>query len=138
MIPSGGTAWDRRSKGTKGMEITMKARLPQGYGGGAASNMQGMLKQAQKMQAQIAQVQAQLEEKEHTVSVGGGAVEVVMSGKKELKALTIKPEVVDPEDIEMLQDLVISAVNEVIREIEDESAKEMEKISGGMNLPGLF
>ena len=90
------------------------------------------------MQAQIAQVQAQLEEKEHTVSVGGGAVEVVMSGKKELKALTIKPEVVDPEDIEMLQDLVISAVNEVIREIEDESAKEMEKISGGMNLPGLF
>lgn len=116
----------------------MKARLPQGYGGGAASNMQGMLKQAQKMQAQIAQVQAQLEEKEHTVSVGGGAVEVVMSGKKELKALTIKPVVVDPEDIEMLQDLVISAVNEVIREIEDESAKEMEKISGGMNLPGLF
>ena len=116
----------------------MKARLPQGYGGGAASNMQGMLKQAQKMQAQIAQVQAQLEEKEHTVSVGGGAVEVVMSGKKELKALTIKPEVVDPEDIEMLQDLVISAVNEVIREIEDESAKEMEEISGGMNLPGLF
>ncbi|MGN0625844.1 MAG: YbaB/EbfC family nucleoid-associated protein [Oscillospiraceae bacterium] len=116
----------------------MKARLPQGYGGGAASNMQGMLKQAQKMQAQIAQVQAQLEEKEHTVSVGGGAVEVVMSGKKELKELTIKPEVVDPEDIEMLQDLVISAVNEVIREIEDESAKEMEKISGGMNLPGLF
>ena len=116
----------------------MKARLPQGYGGGAASNMQGMLKQAQKMQAQIAQVQAQLEEKEHTVSVGGGAVEVVMSGNKELKALTIKPEVVDPEDIEMLQDLVISAVNEVIREIEDESAKEMEKISGGMNLPGLF
>ena len=115
----------------------MKARLPQGYGGGA-SNMQGMLKQAQKMQAQIAQVQAELEEKEHTVSGGGGAVQVVMTGKKELKALTIKPEVVDPEDIEMLQDLVISAVNEVIREIEDESAKEMEKISGGLSVPGLF
>ena len=61
-----------------------------------------------------------------------------MTGKKELKALTIKPEVVDPEDIEMLQDLVISAVNEVIREIEDESAKEMEKISGGLSVPGLF
>ena len=76
--------------------------------------------------------------KEHTVSVGGGAVQVVMTGKKELKALTIKPEVVDPEDIEMLQDLVISAVNEVIREIEDESAKEMEKISGGLSVPGLF
>ena len=104
----------------------MKARLPQGYGGGA-SNMQGMLKQAQKMQAQIAQVQAELEEKEHTVSVGGGAVQVVMTGKKELKALTIKPEVVDPEDIEMLQDLVISAVNEVIREIEDELQKKWRK-----------
>ena len=116
----------------------MKARLPQGYGGGAASNMQGMLKQAQKMQAEIARVQAELEEKEHTVSVGGGAVEVVMTGKKELKALTIQPEVVDSEDIEMLQDLVISAVNEVIREIEDESTKEMEKISGGMSVPGLF
>ena len=85
------------------MDDTMKARLPQGYGGGAASNMQGMLKQAQKMQAEIARVQAELEEKEHTVSVGGGAVEVVMTGKKELKALTIQPEVVDPEDIEMLQ-----------------------------------
>ena len=120
------------------MDDTMKARLPQGYGGGAASTMQGMLKQAQKMQAEIARVQAELEEKEHTVSVGGGAVEVVMTGKKELKALTIQPEVVDPEDIEMLQDLVISAVNEVIREIEDESTKEMEKISGGMSVPGLF
>ena len=71
-------------------------------------------------------------------TVGGGAVEVVMTGKKELKALIIQPEVVDPEDIEMLQDLVISAVNEVIREIEDESTKEMEKISGGMSVPGLF
>ena len=116
----------------------MKARLPQGYGGGAASNMQGMLKQAQKMQAQIAQVQAQLEEKEHTVSVGGGAVEVVMSGKKELKALTIKPEVVDPEDIEMLQDLIISGVNEIIQDIEDYGAAEMEKVTGGVSLPGLI
>ena len=90
------------------------------------------------MQAEIARVQAELEEKEHKVSVGGGAVEVIMSGKKELKALTIQPEVVDPEDVEMLQDLVISAVNEVIREIEEESAREMEKISGGMSVPGLF
>ena len=111
-----------------------------GYGGMGMmpGNMNNLMKQAQKMQAQIAQVQAELEEKEHTVSVGGGAVQVVMTGKKELKALTIKPEVVDPEDIEMLQDLVISAVNEVIREIEDESAKEMEKISGGLSVPGLF
>ena len=116
----------------------MKARLPKGYGGGAPGNVQGMLKQAQKMQAEMARVQAELEEKEHTVSVGGGAVEVTMTGKKELKVLNIKPEVVDPEDIEMLQDLVISAVNEVIREIDEESDREMEKLSGGMNIPGLF
>ena len=115
----------------------MKARLPKGYGGGAPGNVQGMLKQAQKMQAEMARVQAELEEKEHTVSVGGGAVEVTMTGKKELKVLNIKPEVVDPEDIEMLQDLVISAVNEVIREIDEESNREMEKLSGGMNIPGL-
>lgn len=116
----------------------MKARLPKGYGGGAPGNVQGMLKQAQKMQAEMARVQAELEEKEHTVSVGGGAVEVTMTGKKELKVLNIKPEVADPEDIEMLQDLVISAVNEVIREIDEESNREMEKLSGGMNIPGLF
>ena len=115
----------------------MKARLHQGYGGGPG-NVQSMLKQAQKMQAEMTRVQAELEEKEHTVSVGGGAVEVTMTGKKELKVLNIKPEVVDPEDIEMLQDLVISAVNEVIREIDEESAREMEKLSGGMNIPGLF
>ena len=115
----------------------MKARLPQGYGGGPG-NVQSMLKQAQKMQAEMTRVQAEMEEKEHTVSVGGGAVEVTMTGKKELKVLNIKPEVVDPEDIEMLQDLVISAVNEVIREIDEESAREMEKLSGGMNIPGLF
>ena len=115
----------------------MKARLPQGYGGGAASNMQGMLKQAQKMQAEIARVQAELEEKEHTVSVGGGAVEVVMTGKKELKALTIQPEVVDPEDIEMLQDLVISAVNEALRQADDAMNSSMSSLTGGLNIPGL-
>ena len=114
----------------------MKARLPQGYGGGA-SNMQGMLKQAQKMQAQIAQVQAELEEKEHTVSVGGGAVQVVMTGKKELKALTIKPEVVDPEDVEMLSDLITAAVNEALRKAVETSEAEMNKITGGLNIPGL-
>ena len=114
----------------------MKARLPQGYGGGA-SNMQGMLKQAQKMQAQIAQVQAELEEKEHTVSVGGGAVQVVMTGKKELKALTIKPEVVDPEDIEMLQDLLMVAANEALRQMEEISQNEMSKLTGRLGIPGL-
>ena len=90
------------------------------------------------MHTEKARDQAELEEKQHPVSDGGGAVEVTMTGKKELKVLNIKPEVVDPEDIEMLQDLVISAVNEVIREIDEESNREMEKLSGGMNIPGLF
>ena len=115
----------------------MKARLPKGYGGGAPGNVQGMLKQAQKMQAEMARVQAELEEKEHTVSVGGGAVEVTMTGKKELKVLNIKPEVVDPEDIEMLQDLVVSAVNEALRQAGEAMDKGMEGVTGKLNL-GAF
>lgn len=116
----------------------MKARLPKGYGGGAPGNMQGMLKQAQKMQEDMAKIQAELEEQEYTVSVGGGAVTAVISGKKELKTLQIQPDVIDPEDAEMLQDLIISAVNEAIRTVEETANREMEKITGGMNMPGLF
>jgi len=115
----------------------MKARLPQGYGGGP-SNMQGMIRQAQKVQENMAKAQEELNAREFQVTVGGGAVEVTMTGKKELKALNIKPEVVDPEDVDMLQDLIMAAVNEVIRTIEDTTAKEMEKITGGLNVPGLF
>lgn len=106
----------------------MKARLPKGMGGGP-SNMQGMIKQAQKMQEEMQKAQAELEEKEYKVTVGGGAVEAVISGKKELVALTLKPEVVDPEDIEMLQDLIISAVNEGLRQVEDESNEQMQHIT---------
>ncbi len=115
----------------------MKARLPQGMGGGP-SNMQGMIKQAQKMQEDMQKAQAELEAKEYTTTVGGGAVEVVVSGKKELLSLSIKPEVVDPEDIEMLQDLIISAVNEGMRQADEESNTRMQQITGGMNIPGLF
>ena len=115
----------------------MKARLPKGIGGGP-QNMQSMIKQAQQMQEKMEEKQEELKNKDFTATVGGGAVTVVINGAKEVKSLELKPEVVDPEDIEMLQDLVISAVNEVIREIEDESAKEMEKISGGLSVPGLF
>lgn len=89
----------------------MKARLPKGMGGGP-SNMQGMIKQAQKMQEDMQKAQEELEAKEYKTSAGGGAVEAVISGKKEILSLTIRPDVVDPEDIEMLQDLIISAVNE--------------------------
>lgn len=115
----------------------MKARLPKGMGGGP-SNMQGMIKQAQKMQEEMQRVQEELETKEYQVSAGGGAVEAVLSGKKELLSLTIKPEVVDPEDIEMLQDLIISAVNEGLRQVEETANEQMQKVTGGMNFPGFF
>ena len=117
--------------------IEMKARLPKGMGGGP-SNMSSMLKQAQKMQEDMQKAQEELEQKEFRTSVGGGAVEAVISGKKEVKELTIKPEVVDPEDVEMLQDLIMSAINEGLRQVEEVSADEMTKITGGMNIPGLF
>ncbi|MEG0693583.1 MAG: YbaB/EbfC family nucleoid-associated protein [Oscillospiraceae bacterium] len=113
----------------------MKARLPQGMGGGAPTNMQGMIKQAQKMQEDMAVLQAELESTDYTTTVGGGAVEVIVTGKKEIKSLNIKPEVVDPEDVEMLQDLIISAVNEAMRNVEADSEEKMAKVTGGMNMP---
>ena len=112
----------------------MKARLPQGMGGGP-QNMNNMIKQAQKMQEDMTVIQAELEEKHYDVTVGGGAVKAVISGKKEIISLEIKPEVVDPEDVEMLQDLIISAINECMRLIEKESEEKMGKLTGGMNLP---
>lgn len=116
----------------------MKARLPKEFQNKGASNMNSMIKQAQKMQDDMKIVQEQLEQKEYSVSVGGGAVELKMTGKKELTSVKIKPEVVDPDDVEMLEDLIISGVNEIIRNIEDESAAEMEKVTGGLNIPGMF
>ncbi len=115
----------------------MKARLPQGFGGGA-QNMNAMIKQAQKMQETMSEKQEELNQQEFNATVGGGAVEVVMTGAKELKSITLKPEVVDPEDIEMLQDLVVAAVNEVLRTVEQTTTEEMEKITGGMQIPGMF
>ena len=115
----------------------MKARVPQGMGGGA-QNIQAMIKQAQKMQEDMTAKQEELEAEEFKAAAGGGAVEVVMNGKRQIQSLTLKPEVVDPEDIEMLQDLVISAVNECIRNIEEKTSAEMDKITGGFNIPGMF
>ncbi|MBQ2752010.1 MAG: YbaB/EbfC family nucleoid-associated protein, partial [Oscillospiraceae bacterium] len=82
--------------------------------------------------------QAELEEREFTASSGGGVVEVVMNGKKELKAINIKPEIVDPDDVEMLQDVIMAAVNEVIRTVEDTTNSELSKITGSLSIPGLF
>ena len=117
----------------------MKARLPQGYGGGGPGNMQHMLKQAQKMQEQIAQKQEELNEREFASSSGGGVVDATVNGKRELLSLKIKPDAVDPEDIEMLEDLVIAAVNGALRNAEETTAAEMEKITGGLgSMPGMF
>ena len=115
----------------------MKSRLPKEYQNSNA-NMNSMVRKAQKMQEEITRVQGELEEKEFTKQVGGGALELVMTGDKKLKSVTLKPEVVDPDDIEMLQDLIISGVNEIISDIENYSATEMEKITGGVSMPGLF
>lgn len=115
----------------------MKARLPAGMGGGP-QNMNQMLKQAQKMQEEIQRVQSELEEKTFKASVGGGAVEIEILGNKTVQSLKIKPEVVDPEDVEMLEDLIMSAFNEAVNNIEKESEEEMSKVTGGVSLPGLF
>ena len=115
----------------------MNVRLPKGMGGGP-SNMQSMLKQAQKMQEDMAAKQAELEEREYDVAAGGGVVNVKINGKKEILSVKIDPDVVDPEDVETLEDLIIAAVNEAIKKVESVSGEEMQKITGAMSMPGLF
>ena len=116
----------------------MKARLPQGMGKGPAGNMNQMLKQAQQMQDKITTLQADLEQREFSASVGGGAVDITINGKREVLSLNIKPEVVDPEDVEMLQDLIMSAFNEAVRNLDEVSDAEMSQLTGGVSFPGLF
>ncbi|MBP1572229.1 MAG: YbaB/EbfC family nucleoid-associated protein [Oscillospiraceae bacterium] len=116
----------------------MKARLPQGMGKGPSNNVNQMLRQAQKMQEEITALQQDLEQREFSASVGGGAVEIKINGKRNVLDLKIKPEVVDPEDIETLQDLVMSAFNEAIRVLDEESEAEMQKVTGGVSIPGLY
>ena len=115
----------------------MKAHLPQGFGGGP-SNMQGVLKQAQKMQELMAELQADLDQREYDFTVGGGMITIKMNGKKEMQSIEIKPEVVDPDDIEMLQDLIVAGVNEAISSIEKTNSDEMSKVTGNLNIPGMF
>lgn len=114
----------------------MKARLPKGMGGGP-QNMNAMIRQAQKMQEDMKVKQEELEQMEFSATSGGGMVSVTMSGKRELKNIELKPEVVDPEDIEMLQDLIAAAVNEALRNVEETTNAEMEKITGPMSIPGM-
>ena len=113
----------------------MKARIPQGMGGG---NMQSMLRQAQKMQEDMEALKAELDEKEYEISAGGGAVKVLITGKNEIKKIEIAQEVVDPDDVEMLEDLIVAAVNEAITKVETTNSEEMGKITGKLGLPGMF
>lgn len=109
-----------------------------GFPGMGAGNMNNLLKQAQKLQQQMEKMQQDLEQKTFEVSVGGGAVVAVVSGKKQLVDIQIKPEVLDPDDVEMLQDLVLTAVNEALKKAEEETSSEMGKLTGGLNMPGMF
>ena len=115
----------------------MRANLPKGMGGGP-QNMNAMIKQAQKMQEDMEALQAELDEREYDISAGGGFVNVKINGKKEILAIDIKPEIVDPDDIETLSDILVAAVNEAIKRVEDTNNSEMSKVTGGMSVPGLF
>ncbi|MHB9144045.1 MAG: YbaB/EbfC family nucleoid-associated protein [Symbiobacteriia bacterium] len=101
-------------------------------------NINKMMKQVQQMQANMQKLQEELAERTVEATAGGGMVTAVVSGRQEVKSITIKPEAVDPEDVEMLQDLILAAVNEGLRKASEMSATEMSKLTGGMKVPGLF
>lgn len=115
----------------------MKARLPKGVGGGP-QNMNSMIKQAQKMQDDIAALQEDLDSREYEISAGGGVVKVKINGKHEILSINIEPEIVDPDDIETLSDILVAAVNEAIKKVDDTNSKEMQKVTGNISMPGLF
>lgn len=101
-------------------------------------NMNKLMKQVQKMQQDMTKLQEELQEKTVEATAGGGVVKVVASGKKQIVSIDINPEVVDPDDVEMLQDLIMAATNEALQKAEDMVAEEMGKLTGGLNMPGLF
>ena len=113
----------------------MKVRIPNSGGPG---NMNQMIKQAQKMQEDMAALQEDLDSREYEVKAGGGVVTVNINGKKEILSIDIQPEIVDPDDIETLSDILVAAVNEAIKRVETTNSTEMDKITKGMNMPGMF
>ena len=119
----------------------MRANIPKGMGGGP-QNMNAMIRQAQKMQEDMAALQEDLDAREYDISAGGGVVGVKINGKKEILSIDIKPEIVDPDDIETLSDILIAAVNEAIKRVDDTNTAEMSKITGALGgmpgMPGLF
>ena len=114
----------------------MKANIPKGMGG--PQNMQAMIRQAQKMQEDMAAKQEELNAREYDISAGGGVVNVKINGQREILAIDLKPEIVDPDDIETLSDILVAAVNEAIKRVDDTNSAELNKITGPMNIPGLF
>lgn len=113
----------------------MKAKLPKGVG--VQPNMQSMIKQAQKMQEDMTNLQEDLDSREYEINAGGGAVTVKINGKMEILSIDIKPEIVDPDDIETMSDVIVAAVNEAIKKVSEVNSTEMGKITGGLNVPGL-
>ncbi len=109
-----------------------------GAGMNTNKNMNSVLKQAQKMQEEMERVQSELEDKTVEASAGGGVIEVVANGKKEIVSIKIKPEAVDPEDVETLEDLVMVAINDAIKKADDMMTEGMSEVTGGINIPGLF
>ena len=105
--------------------------------GKGMGNMQGMMKKVQKMQAEMLKMQEELKTRTVETTVGGGALTIVANGKKEIESIKIKPEAIDPDDVEMLQDMIVSGVNEALRKIDEMTEREMSKITGGMKLPGM-
>lgn len=105
---------------------------------GGMGNMNNMIKQAQKMQAEMLKIQQEAEEKQVSASSGGGMVTVTASGKKQIVSVKINPEAVDPDDVETLEDMIMAATNEALRQAEEMLAQDMSKLTGGMNIPGLF
>ena len=103
--------------------------------GGMGGNMNNMIRQAQKMQQNMLKAQEELEAKTYEAAAGGGVVSASVSGRKELVSVSIDPEAVDPDDVEMLQDLIVAAVNEALRKASDDAASQMSKLTGGLNLP---
>lgn len=118
----------------KGMRAGKK---PGGGGGNVQKQMHKQMQQVEAMQRKMDELQEEIDEMEATATSGGGAVTATVSGKKEVKSIVIKPDVVDPEDVEMLQDLIVAAVNEALRQMEEISQNEMSKLTGGLGLPGM-
>lgn len=107
--------------------------------GGNAGNMAGMMKKVQKMQADMMKLQEELKQRTLEVTAGGGAIKVVITGEKEIRSLKIAPEAIDPEDVEMLEDMLVAVFNEAVRKVDEMTSSEMGKVTGGMNLPkGMF